>query len=189
MEIVCKLGPILLNYSKELSALYSVHKKQKDIILDTSVWSFVKIKYNLEMAENLSLFSNWVQRMWNPSDIEVQTFSDLEAIKGSQMGILYLMPSVTGNELSNEVHNINFLRNSFMGIPLLWARHGHVLHQVEVTENQEKPYVGTFLNHMLVYPYPYPYYIINHHIILHYVIINYVINHDNINNLFIPLQI
>ena len=146
VEIICKIGGVVSNYSKELSTLYSSQKQfdelKDEMVAFVSVWDFVIQKYQLEEMRNLNLFINWVKKMYDPSDIEAKSFHEVETLKSSYLSILYVIPALSGEEYNDQMFNINYLRNIFFTIPFMWTQQERILNMRDTTENSEKPYIS-----------------------------------------------
>lgn len=145
IEIVCRMGNIITNYSKELSSLYSSRKKRNDqdeMITFSSVWNFVKSKYDLSEQENEILFMNWVNTIANPIDLKIYSSQEIFALKQSHLALLYIIPELEQEEFQNEIFKILSLRKIFFTIPFLWSKQNEIINSLNKKEEHEHNFLG-----------------------------------------------
>ena len=100
----------------------SLEEKSESLTFNT-VDSFLQFKYDLTDPQNLKLFERWLRKLVDIKEIMVEVPQEIEVLRSSHLGVLYVSPSLAKDKFLDEFFKICYLRNAVFGVPFMWLNY------------------------------------------------------------------
>jgi hypothetical protein len=119
-----------MNFTRELSMFFreqsDTDSPKDDSITFNTLKSYLQFKYDLTKPENEKLLVRWLHKITRIKEIQIGLPQEVEVLRNSHLGVLYVMPNVSKKEMLEEFYKINYMKNSIFGIPFMWLNYDQI---------------------------------------------------------------
>jgi hypothetical protein len=139
------MNSLIINYTKELRMYFKEQQlsdKKDERFTFNTVNTFLQFMYNLTEPEHEKLFRRWVRKMIHFTEIQIQIAQEVEILRSSHLGVLYIVPDKPTTNIQDEFFKISYLRNSVFGVPFMWMMYNQLLIQ---NSPENKPFASKFM--------------------------------------------
>ena len=105
--------------------------------------TFLQFKYDISKDENKKLFVRWLRKLIHIKEIQVELAQEVEVLRTSHLGILYVVPELEKSDFLDEFYKISYLRNAIFGVPFMWMTYHQMLIQ---DSSNEKIFASKIIN-------------------------------------------